>query len=87
MAKKKARIVMRKLREILRLHFESRLSNQQIADALRMSKTSVFNTLNRFKESEISWPIPEDMPETELETRIYRKEPSNDKCVGSDLSS
>ena len=79
MAKKKARIVMRKLREILRLHFESRLSNRQIADALRISKTSAFNTLNRFKESEISWPIPEDMPETELEARIYRKEPSNDK--------
>ncbi len=79
MAKKKTRIVMRKLREILRLHFESGLSNWQIANALRISKTSVFNTLARFKESEITWPIPEDMHDTELETRIYRKEPSGAK--------
>jgi len=70
---------MRKLREILRLHIESKLSNQQIADALRISKTTVFNTLSRFKESEITWPISEDMPDTELEARIYRKESSKDK--------
>lgn len=77
MAKKKTRTSMRKVREVLRLHFESRLSNQQIADALRISKTSVFNSLSRFKESEITWPIPEDMSGTELETHIYRKERSN----------
>jgi transposase len=70
---------MRKVRKVLRLHFESRLSNQQIADALRISKTSVFNILGRFKESEITWPIPEDLPDTELEARIYRKESSNEK--------
>ncbi len=80
MAKKKKRTAMRKVREILRLHFESRLSNQQIADALLISKTSVFNLLYRFKESGIIWPIPEDMPETELEARIYRKEPSKMKA-------
>lgn len=79
MAQKRMRTAMRKIRDVLRLHFESKLSNQQIADALRISKTNVFNTLNRFKESEITWPIPEDMPDTELEARIYRKESSSDK--------
>ena len=80
MAKKKKRTAMRKVREILRLHFESRLTNQQIADALRISKTTVFNSLNRFKESALTWPIPEDLPETELEAGIYRKEPSKRKA-------
>ncbi len=75
MAKKKKRIVMRKLREILRLHIESKLSNQQIADALRISKTSVFNTLSRFKESKIPWPIPEELADRELESRIYSAKP------------
>jgi len=75
---KKKRTAMRKIREILRLHFDSGLSNQQIADALRISKTSVFNTLCRFTESEITWPVPEDIPEAELEARLYRKEPPND---------
>ena len=71
MAKKKKRTAMRKLRDVLRMHFDSKLSNQQIADALRISKTNVFNSLSRFKESELTWPIPEDMPDTELEAGIY----------------
>lgn len=78
MAKKNKRTAMRKIREVLRLHFDNGLSNRQIADALRISKTSIFNTLSRFKESGITWPIPEDMPETKLEALIYRKEPSDD---------
>ncbi len=61
MAKKRKKTVMRKIRDVLRLHFESKLSNQQIADTLRISKTNVFNTLTRFKESEITWPIPYDL--------------------------
>ena len=79
MAKKKTRTVMRKVREVLRLHFESKLSNQQIADALRISKTSVFNNLDRFKESGMIWPIPQDLPDTELEAKIYSGKPSNEK--------
>ncbi len=83
MAKKRKRTAMLKLRDVLRLHFESTLSNQQVADALRISKTNVFNTLSRFKESEIIWPIPEDMSDTELESLMYRKDPSKEKEVTS----
>ncbi len=79
MAKQRRRTAMRKVREILRLHYESGLSNQQIADALRVSKTSVFNTLGRFKESGMSWPVPKDLTDTELEAGIYRKESSGKK--------
>ncbi len=79
MAKKRKRTTMRKVREILRLHYESRLSNQQIADALRISKTSVFNIVGRFKESGMVWPVREEQSDTELEARIYRKEPSKSK--------
>ncbi|MCL0066954.1 IS21 family transposase [Thermodesulfovibrionales bacterium] len=73
--KKKRRTAMRKARDVLRLHFGSRLSNQQIADALRISKTNVFNTLSRFQESEMTWPIPNDLSDTELEARIYSVKP------------
>ncbi len=81
MAKKRKRTTMRKVREILRLHYESGLSNRQIADALRISKTSVFNIVGRFKESGMVWPVPEDLSDTELEARIYRKESSKKKTV------
>ena len=80
MAKKRKRTTMRNVREILRLHYESGLSNRQIADALRISKTSVFNIVGRFNESGIVWPVPEDLSETELEARIYRKESSKKKA-------
>ncbi len=80
MAKKRKRTTMRKVREILRLHYESRLSNQQIADALRISKTSVFNTLERFREAGMIWPIPGDLADTKLEARIYRRETSRKKA-------
>ncbi|HDH05708.1 MAG TPA: IS21 family transposase [Nitrospirae bacterium] len=79
MAKKKKRTAMRKIREILRLHFDSKLSNRQIADALQMSKTNVYNSLSRFKESELTWPIPEDMPDTELQEGIYSEKPLKGK--------
>ena len=79
MAKKRKRTTMRKVREVLRLHFEGRLSNQQIANALQISKTSVFNILGRFKETGMNWPAPEDLSDTELEARLYRKEPSKSK--------
>ena len=79
MAKKRKRTTMRKVREILRLHFESRLSNQQIADALKISKTSVFNILGRFKESAMIWPVPEDLEDRELEARVYRRETAKKK--------
>ncbi len=80
MAKKRRRTAMRKVREILRLHYESRLSNRQIADALRISKTSVFNIVGRFRESGMKWPVPEDLFDTELEAKIYKKEASKRKA-------
>lgn len=80
MAKKRKRTTMRKVREIMRLHYESSLSNQQIADALRISKTSVFNTLERFRASGMIWPIPEDLADMELEARIYKKDPARKKA-------
>ena len=79
MAKTKKRTAMRKIRDVLRLHFESKLSNRQIADALRISKTSVFNIMDRFKESEITWPIPQEMSDTELEANIYSGKPLKGK--------
>ncbi|MHC4307272.1 MAG: IS21 family transposase, partial [Planctomycetota bacterium] len=80
MAKKRKRTAMRKVREILRLHFEGRLSNQQIADALHISKTSVFNILGRFRETAMIWPVPEALQDAELEARIYRRETSKKKA-------
>ncbi|MBL7050339.1 MAG: IS21 family transposase [Nitrospira sp.] len=81
MIRKRKRMTMRKVREVLRLHFQSRLSNQQIADALRISKTGVFNILGKFKESGIIWPVDSNLTDGELEAGIYKKESSFHKVA------
>ena len=70
------RMKMKKTREILRLHFDCKLSNKQIADAVRKSKGSVFNCLERFKEAGLAWPLSDDMTDSTLEDRLYPKKGS-----------
>lgn len=65
------RMKMRKTREILRLHFDGRLSNQQIAQAVKKSKGSIFNSLERFKEAGLEWPLPGEMTDSQLEAKLY----------------
>lgn len=65
------RIKMKKAREILRLHFECNLSNQQIAEATRTAKGSVYNCIARFKARGLRWPLPEEMCDRELEQKLY----------------
>ena len=63
---------MRKIKETLRLHFDAGISNQAIAVSLQISKGSVFNTLERFKEAKLSWPLPADITEVQLEEALYQ---------------
>ena len=64
---------MRKILDILRLHFSGGLSNQRIADALKISKGSVFNALQRFEITKLTWPLPETLSQSELLALLYPK--------------
>jgi len=65
------RMKMKQIREILRLHFDCKLSNQQIANAIRKSKGSVFNCITRFKETGLQWSLLEEMSDSGLEQCLY----------------
>jgi transposase len=68
----KGRLSVRKIKEILRLHnSETALSNRQIAGILRISKTTVQTCLDRFKESGLNWPLPDDFSDEEVYNRLY----------------
>ncbi len=67
------RMKMKKTREILRLHFDGHLSNQQIADAVKKSKGSIFNCLERFKAAGLGWPLDGDMTDSRLESKLYHQ--------------
>jgi transposase len=64
---------MRKTREILRLTFETRLSQRAVARAVGISNSTVSDVLARLKASGLAWPLPEDIADGELEKRLYRE--------------
>lgn len=72
---------MRKILDILRLHFSGNLSNQAIADALRISKGSVFNCLKRFEDAGLTWPLPADFSQGALKVKLYPSKVSPAKLL------
>ena len=62
---------MRKIKEMLRLHFEVGLSNREIARSLSVSHTTVSELLGRFHSAGMSWPLPEGIDEAALEAALY----------------
>jgi transposase len=53
-------ISMRKIKTLLRLHHESKLSQHQIANSLQLSVGVVNKYLKRAKAAGLSWPLPEE---------------------------
>jgi len=64
---------MRKAKEILRLKFEADLGNHKIGRALGVSASTVWDTVSRFQMAGLTWPLPAEMTEGELERRLYRR--------------
>lgn len=63
-------VSMSKLKEILRLHHEARLSQRQIASALNLSLGVISKYLARATRAGVGWPLPEGMSEAELEAAL-----------------
>ena len=64
-------ISMRKIKEIIRLSFEKKLSISQIADSLNLSKSSIHRCLTKAKQANLSWPLPEGTTDESLEKTLY----------------
>ncbi len=63
---------MRHIKEILRLKYDSKLSHEKIARACGVSKGAVGKYINLAKAKGVTWPLPEDMDEQQLESRMFR---------------
>ncbi|WP_244864200.1 IS21 family transposase, partial [Paraburkholderia aspalathi] len=76
------RLTMRKIREVLRLHFECDRNQREIADAVGASTTTVWHYLRRTRLAGLSWPLPPELltDDAALEARLYpppaRREPA-----------
>lgn len=65
------RAAMRKIREALRLCLAEGLSPRQTGIATGLPRTTVRRYLERAAEVGLSWPLPPEMDDRELEARLY----------------
>src|SRR6202162_3861024 len=65
------RMSMRKIREVLRLTHELGLSVRQVREAKGVGKTAVSDYVSRARVIGITWPIPPEITDAELERRLF----------------
>ena len=63
---------MRKIKEVLRLKWEGGLSHRAIAGSCGIGVTTVREYLVRAARAGLSWPLPEDLDERELEALLFK---------------
>jgi hypothetical protein len=64
------RLTVRKIREVLRLKYESGLSNRAISGACHISNSTVGEYLRRAKAAGLGWPLAE-LSEEELYAKLF----------------
>jgi DNA-binding transcriptional regulator LsrR (DeoR family) len=69
------RVSMRKTQEVLRLYFELKLKQRQVARSANVSQSTVHEYVERFRKAGLSWPLPAEMSESDLERKLYPDDP------------
>ena len=70
------RLTMRKIREVFRLKFDCDISNRQIAKSCNIARSTVAEYLFRFQQAALSWPLPQDIDDNQLEQLLYPQMPT-----------
>src|SRR4051812_45868243 len=65
---------MRKLREILRLHYENKLSGRAIARSCNVSSSTVQDYLRRADMAKLGWPLTPNIDDDALEKLLFPNE-------------
>ncbi len=65
------RIAMRRVREILRLRLDAGLSSQEAAGRMGVARSTLREMQRRFDRSGLPWPLPLDLTDADLESRLY----------------
>ena len=65
------RLSMRKIKEVLRLHFEKGLSAREIARSLDVGRGTIQNYLHRAQQVGLSWPLAPEIDEVTLERQLF----------------
>jgi transposase len=62
---------MRRIRQILQLHFGAQASARAIASELGVARSTVQGYLARASSAELGWPLPADLTDRMLEERLF----------------
>jgi transposase len=65
------RLSMRKIKEVLRLWFDQGLPCRAIARSCSINHRTVTQYVQRFKDSGLPWPLPEDLDDTGLDLKLF----------------
>jgi transposase len=64
------RLAMRKIKEVIRLGTQG-LSPRRIGESLGIGRTTVQECLGRARAAGLSWPLPKELSDADLEHRLY----------------
>ena len=62
---------MRKIRDVLRLTHAMGMSRRVVGEATGIGKTAVGEYVRRAAVAGLSWPIPDEIDDAELERRLF----------------
>jgi transposase len=62
---------MRKIKDVLRLHFELNLKRRQIGRSLNLPHSTVGDYIGRAVHAGIAWPLPEGLSDGQLEQKLF----------------
>jgi len=69
---------MRKVKNVLRLHWKCGLSARQIARSLNLARSTVAEYLRRAGEAGLGWPLPDGLDDGALEGLLFPYKPVSD---------
>ena len=67
---------MRKIREVLRLHYKKGLSQSNIARSVSIARSTVQEYVRRAKRCDLTWPVPQALDDAALEELLYPPQPN-----------
>jgi len=70
------RLSMRTIKEVLRLKWEKKFSNQQISQSCNIARSTIRGYLARAQNAGLSWPLPSDLDDGSLEAIMFPPAPT-----------
>lgn len=67
------RVSMKKIKEVLRLKWSLHLGDHDVAESCVLSRSTVWEYVQRAKAAGLSWPLPEGMDDEALEKLLFKE--------------